>query len=98
MTHRTEILSTASKLITGQRQSDYGTPAENFARVARLWEVVLGIEVTPAQVALCLGQLKVARLIKSPDHLDSWVDLAGYTGLGGELATGWCPKATEALR
>jgi uncharacterized protein DUF6378 len=39
---------------------------------------VLGITVTPAQVALCLIDLKMARLSRDPAHLDSIVDVAGY--------------------
>jgi hypothetical protein len=39
---------------------------------------VLGIEVTPAQVALCLIDLKLARLTRDPSHLDSIADVAGY--------------------
>lgn len=79
-------LAEASELISGDRQKDYGPPEENFARIADLWAVVLGVDVSPAQVALCMAQLKVARLINSPDHGDSWVDAAGYIGLGAQLA------------
>jgi len=28
----------------------------------------------------------MARLFKSPNHRDSWVDLIGYAALGGELS------------
>ena len=33
----------------------------------------------------CLTALKLARLIVSPTHTDSWVDIAGYASLGGEI-------------
>ena len=39
---------------------------------------MLGIRVTPAQVALCLMDLKMARLAHNPRHLDSLVDVLGY--------------------
>jgi len=39
---------------------------------------VLGAKVTAAQVALCLIDLKMARLAHDPKHLDSIVDVAGY--------------------
>jgi hypothetical protein len=87
VTDRREILDTAASLIGGERQQDYGTPAENFSRIGNLWAEVLGVPVTAVQVALCMAQVKVARLINSPDHLDSWVDGAGYLALGGEIAT-----------
>lgn len=83
---RDSILSTAADLISGQRAKDYGDAAENFQRIADLWRPVLGVDVTREQVALCLTQLKVSRLITSPAHQDSWIDACGYLALGGEIA------------
>lgn len=85
--NKVETLRAAKELITGDREVDYGEAARNFADIASLWSVVLGIEVQPWQVAACMSQLKLARAIKSPSHEDSWVDMAGYVGLGAELAT-----------
>lgn len=85
---RSDILATAETLINGQRAKDYGDAAENFRRIADLWEPVLGVNVTTEQVALCLLQLKVSRLITSPGHEDSWIDACGYLALGGEIAGG----------
>ena len=82
------ILQKANELIYGDRQSDYGPALENFQNIADLWSTVLGIPVTPDQVALCMIQLKVARLIRSPDHLDSWVDIAGYVGCKQKMIDG----------
>jgi len=28
---------------------------------------------------------KIARLLETPGHVDSWVDICGYAALGGEL-------------
>ena len=60
------------------RERIYGPAAESFEAVAARWSLVLGIAVTPAQVALCLIDLKLARLSRDPKHLDSIVDVAGY--------------------
>ena len=60
------------------RHASYGDPAELFARVAARWSQVLGADVSAAQVALCLLDLKIARLVHDPAHLDSQLDLAGY--------------------
>lgn len=84
---RKEILEEAIHLIYNDRQADYGTPQENHDRIAKLWSVVLGIDVKSHQVALCMNQVKVARLVQSPTKLDGWVDGAAYMGIGGELAT-----------
>ena len=64
--------------VVDKRRSDYGEPEEMFANVAQRWSQVLGIRVTPAQVALCLMDLKMARLAHDPRHLDSLVDVLGY--------------------
>ena len=83
-----KILNQAADLVGGERQKDYGPPEENFNRIARLWSEVLGHPVSSSQVALCMTQLKIARLVESPTHDDSWVDAAGYIGLGSQLAGG----------
>ena len=84
--NRAEILDNAKELIYGQRQEDYGSPQDNFKRIADMWSVILEKEVTEAQVALCMASLKMARLVNTPNHLDSYVDAAGYIALAGELA------------
>ena len=84
--NRADILTTAEQLINGDRARNYGDAATNFQRIADLWTPILGVTVTSEQVALCLTQLKIARLIQSPTHEDSWVDAAGYIALGGEIA------------
>lgn len=85
--NRDDILNTASSLIGGDRHQDYGDAKENFTRIGKLWEQVLGVPVTPGQVALCMNQVKVSRLVATPNHPDGWVDGAGYLALGGEIAT-----------
>ena len=60
------------------RERIYGPAEESFAAIAARWSLVLGISVTSAQVALCLIDLKLARLTRDPKHLDSIVDVAGY--------------------
>lgn len=83
---REVTLTQAASLISGDRAKDYGDAGESFTRLAALWSPVLGVEITPEQVALCLTQLKVSRLIVTPTHTDSWVDAAGYIALGSEIA------------
>ncbi len=64
--------------VVDKRRSDYGAPEDLFEHIAARWSQVLGIKVTPAQVALCLMDLKMARLAHDPKHLDSLVDVLGY--------------------
>ena len=60
------------------RRATYGEPEQLFKHIAKRWSLVLGVEVTPPQVALCLIDLKLARLTTDPGHLDSIADVAGY--------------------
>ena len=71
------MLRNAAGVIETRRQQ-YGPPEALFGHIAKRWSLVLGTEVTPTQVALCMIDLKVARLVHDPAHLDSIVDLAGY--------------------
>jgi hypothetical protein len=64
--------------LTDERGKRYGPPAENFARIAGIWQVIFGIEVTPEQVGLAMLGVKLARLVETPDDPDSLADLAGY--------------------
>ena len=64
--------------VVDKHRADYGEPEDLFANVATRWSQVLGIRVSPAQVALCLMDLKMARLAHDPKHLDSLVDVLGY--------------------
>ncbi len=84
-------LSLATDAIT-DRQSSYGTPASNFARVAAFWNAILSDKlkgehpISAADVAMMMSALKLARLVNSPDHLDSAVDGAAYLALLAEVA------------
>lgn len=72
--------------VLAQRGQEYGPPAEHFGQVARRCSLTLGITVRPAQVVLCLLDLKVARLAHGQGHhRDSLVDLIGYSAVLSEL-------------
>lgn len=81
---REGILMTAQRLINGKRAADYGDAYENHQRIAQLWSVLLEQDVTPEQVYQCMIAVKLARLIVTPGHEDSWIDICGYAALGGE--------------
>lgn len=81
------ILQEAQELVYGDRQADYGTVAQNFGLIAKLWSPILGVEVTPEQVGLCMVQVKVARQIFKPKR-DNLVDGAGYFATLEKLENG----------
>ena len=86
--NRGEALDRAKALTTTERDAEYGSAAHNFARISALWTAYYGGPgFTRADVAVMMMLVKIARLAVNETHLDSWVDVAGYAGLGAELTT-----------
>jgi hypothetical protein len=79
-----QMLHNAARLVEDRRKR-YGDPAPSMAAIAARWSITLGRSVTPAQVVLCLIDLKLARLAHDPAHLDSVRDVAGYAAVLREL-------------
>ena len=85
-TARQRMLDEAGTIISGQRDAQYGGPEDNFGRIAKIWSVIFGIEITPEDVAMAMVGLKVARYAsKSGFQPDTWVDIAGYAACGYEV-------------
>lgn len=85
---RENILRRAEKVVFGGKADLYGKPERNMRDIATGWSVILGVTVEEWQVALCQDWLKTCRLVQKPDHDDSWLDKAGYSALGHEVAVG----------
>ena len=79
------LLEHAAGLVN-RRRREYGEPADVFDAVAKRWSLTLGAKLSPAQVVLCLIDLKLARLARDPKHLDSVVDVAGYAAVLREVS------------
>ena len=73
--------------VIDERSTQYGDAGSNMAAIAARWSATLGREITPAQVVLCLLDLKLARLAHDPSHEDSAVDLCGYAALLREITS-----------
>lgn len=83
---RVEALREAARIISGDRDVQYGGPEENFERIAKIWGVILSTNITPEDVAMMMVGLKVARYAsKSGFQPDTWIDVAGYAGCGYEV-------------
>lgn len=85
---RKRVLKEAEKCVCGQREQDYGTPEDSFQKIGTFWTAYLNytVKIDAEDVAAMMALLKIARIAKSPDHMDSWCDLAGYASCGGEIA------------
>lgn len=89
---RSDILDMAKRCVCGDREQDYGSPEQNFERIATLWEVYMAgkccgpdVCILPQDVAVMLALLKIARIASGHAKADNWVDLAGYAACGGEI-------------
>jgi hypothetical protein len=67
------------------RAETYGSANVALRAIAARWSLTLGQPVTPAQVALCMIDLKMVRLAHDPSHRDSLVDVIGYAALMPEV-------------
>ena len=85
---RKRVLREAEKCVFGRREHEYGVPEDSFEMIGKLWTVYLdyATKIDAHDVAAMMALLKIARIAKSPDHMDSWCDLAGYASCGGEIA------------
>lgn len=83
---RVEALREAARIISGDRNKQYGAPENNFERTAQIWSVILGIPISNEDVAMMMVGLKMARYAsKSGYQPDTWIDIAGYAGCGYEV-------------
>lgn len=74
-----KILEEAQKLTSVDRQNVYGHPIDDFGKVVKMAEPILESSIDPRlKHALYMMQVKIARLLNTPDHIDSVIDIAGY--------------------
>lgn len=74
-----------AEAVIAQRAVAYGLASDSMAAIAARWSLTLGITVTPAQVVLCMIDLKLTRLSHDPKHRDSAIDMIGYAALLPEV-------------
>ena len=91
---RAAVLEKARACVCGEREEDYGSPEDSFGCIAELWEAYLRaaciapnavVTVTPADVAMLMALLKIARA-KAGSKPDTYIDLAGYAACGAEIS------------
>lgn len=75
-------------VLVDERGRDYGDPRDNFDRIQKFKAVIAECKDPLAREALEMIAVKVSRLIESPDHLDSWIDIANYARTGVMVTDG----------
>ena len=86
--NRSEILKTADKYVSDKRAEEHGDILENSIKISALWNAYLGLNgyISPKDVPLMLGLIKLARISENPKNLDNYVDWCGYGALAGEVS------------
>lgn len=79
------ILAEAQRLTTEDRNHTYGPFTVESQKIAKVWSAILGFDVPPEKVALCMIGLKCVRASHSY-HRDSYVDIAGFASIGHDCA------------
>lgn len=90
-TKRAEILDTAKKLTTSDRNSTYGEPIDHLSHVADILNAYGyrgpgGRKIQAHDAPIFQIIVKLSRLNNGPTHMDSWTDISGYAAIGGEVA------------
>lgn len=68
----------AIQVVTSDRGMKYGHPSDDFARVAHMAQGIEECRDPKIRHALYMILVKVSRLVQTPDHLDSVIDISGY--------------------
>ena len=75
-----------------ERGAIYGDMVETHRRIADVWSGIIGVHVSAHDVALCMVGLKLIRAASAPDHMDSYLDVEGYTHIARTIAKTWVEK------
>ncbi|WP_295133067.1 DUF6378 domain-containing protein [uncultured Reyranella sp.] len=94
-----EQFDAAYATVTLDRRDIYGAPADTYRRIAAMRAIVDECQDPQIREILAMVVTKIARLVQTPSHIDSWVDVAGYARCGVMLLddrTSVAPSAAPA--
>lgn len=83
---RREILEQAALCVCQDREQQYSSPENSFAKIADLWNAYKPCDFTPHDVGIMMALLKIARISTGAYKDDNYIDLAGYAACAGEIA------------
>jgi hypothetical protein len=64
--------------VNNERRNVYGHPLDNFRRASNIIAQLQDCKDQELKHTLEMISVKLARLVNTPDHFDSWFDIAGY--------------------
>jgi hypothetical protein len=80
-----ECLEQAIGLSAVDRQKDYGDKVENHSNIARMWSAYLKVKIEAHDVAILMTLLKIARTKLGAVSKDTYIDMAAYSAIAGEI-------------
>jgi hypothetical protein len=83
-----EQFDAAYASITLDRREVYGDPQDTYRRIAAMRAVIDECADPQIREILAMIATKIARIVQTPSHLDSWIDIAGYSRCGVMLLQG----------
>jgi len=86
------VLEEAASLVDGRRQKDYGHPSEDLGRTAGMLNALFAKKLkeplSAQEVAVIMLCVKMSRLMATPGHRDTLVDIAGYARVYEKIEEG----------
>lgn len=90
-----DIIMAAGLLVGGDRKAAYGDVVSGLTRIATYWNAHLQATsnatpdpLTAEDVAKFMVLLKLARSETGPLRMDNYLDMAGWSAIAGEAASG----------
>ena len=80
-----DILTNAADIIS-ERGKTHGHYDLTMLRTAKLWSDYFERDIDPMDVAICMGLVKLARIMETKSNDDNWLDAVAYFAIAGELA------------
>ena len=93
-----QFLNQASILVQGQREKDYGDKTNNHNNIAKLWSAYLDVKLEAHDVAIMMVLLKIARTKLGVVSKDTYLDMAAYGAIAGEIKFKEGGKESEGER
>lgn len=87
---REDYLNAAKQIVCFDREGQYGSPENNFANIAHLWNAYLDTkgeyQIDAEDVAIMMCLFKIGRMRTGVFKRDNWTDAIGYMACGAEIA------------
>ncbi len=91
---RQTILDEAARIVTTDREQQYGSVEDNFSNIAEIWQLYIktkfdvDVPLKGDDTGVMMALLKIIRIAGGNYKADSYVDGCGYLACAAEIAGG----------